>query len=213
MKSFKQFINENDSSYIDWEAIEEICMNTEGLPDSVPQNIRQWDVLIRQYERALDLVNGKWEPNYDWKTEEDFGKSVNEQFYLGKGFKNSIYECFSDLSVDHKQIFKNVDWESLLIAYRFTVWAIFLYKLNLTVLPLLPRKVGGSFWCSDNQLISLEGCPEYVGKDFDCIGNRLTSLKGGPKYVGSDVWCKNNKLPKNIPEIFPGKNLRKYIKK
>jgi hypothetical protein len=45
------------------------------------------------------------------------------------------------------------------------------------------NKVSGNFYCDNNQLISLEGCPKEVGRDFNCSENKLTSLKGSPKKI------------------------------
>ena len=52
--------------------------------------------------------------------------------------------------------------------------------------------VTGSFWCFNNNLTSLEGCPEEVGRNFSCSSNNLTSLKGCPKSIGGDFWCDDN---------------------
>ena len=41
--------------------------------------------------------------------------------------------------------------------------------------------VGGNFYCSSNQLTSLEGAPEKVGGNFYCCWNQLTSLGGAPR--------------------------------
>jgi hypothetical protein len=65
---------------------------------------------------------------------------------------------------------------------------------SLTKLPLKFRNVSGDFYCSDNELTSLEGCPRSVGGDFWCFGNELTSLEGSPSSVGGDFWCFDNKL-------------------
>ena len=54
-------------------------------------------------------------------------------------------------------------------------------------------RVGGSFFCSGNQLISLEGCPEKVASRFYCDCNQLMSLKGCPSLVYGNFYCKNNK--------------------
>jgi hypothetical protein len=45
-------------------------------------------------------------------------------------------------------------------------------------------KVRGYFDCSNNQLVSLEGCPREVGGYFDCNNNQLVSLEGCPMEVG-----------------------------
>ena len=65
---------------------------------------------------------------------------------------------------------------------------------QLTSLEGAPSQVGGDFWCSYNQLTSLEGDPSQVGGYFDCPGNKLTSLEGAPSQVGGDFDCSNNKL-------------------
>jgi hypothetical protein len=52
---------------------------------------------------------------------------------------------------------------------------------RLTKLPLKFRNVGGDFYCSYNNLPSLEGCPQTVGGDFYCRNNQLTSLEGLPE--------------------------------
>jgi hypothetical protein len=65
---------------------------------------------------------------------------------------------------------------------------------ELSKLPLKFGRVTGYFWCSYNQLTSLEGCPTEISGDFDCSYNQLTSLEGCPTEIGGDFWCQNNKL-------------------
>ena len=62
--------------------------------------------------------------------------------------------------------------------------------------------VTGIFYCSNNQLTSLEGAPQKVW-GFDCSRNQLTSLEGAPREVGGYFSCSNNKLTswKGLPEI------------
>jgi hypothetical protein len=69
-----------------------------------------------------------------------------------------------------------------------------LYEKKLTRLPIKFGKVSGSFWCSSNELTTLEGCPSSVGGHFYCDNNQLTTLKGGPKEVGGSFFCSRNKL-------------------
>jgi Leucine-rich repeat (LRR) protein len=79
---------------------------------------------------------------------------------------------------------------------------------ELTKIPLKFRNVSGYFYCSDNNLASLEGCPKSVGSDFSCRYNKLTSLEGCPESVGRSFLCYNNKLtslegcPKSVGEFF-----------
>ena len=75
---------------------------------------------------------------------------------------------------------------------------------NLVTLPLKFGRVTGNFNCSDNDLISLEGCPRYVGMDFICSYNKLTSLKGCPiNKVGWRFSCSYNKITslEGCPEV------------
>ncbi|MCK9477782.1 MAG: hypothetical protein M0R46_17855 [Candidatus Muirbacterium halophilum] len=83
-----------------------------------------------------------------------------------------------------------------------------LFNKGLKVLPLKFRKVSGDFYCSYNQLISLEGAPQSIGGDFHCRYNKLTSLEGAPQRVGGIFWCYSNNLknidylPKYYKELF-----------
>ena len=69
-----------------------------------------------------------------------------------------------------------------------------LRELALTRLPVKFGEVGGDFWCSRNQLTSLEGAPSQVCGDFACSGNKLTSLVGIHKIIKS---CKGIGLSGN----------------
>ena len=66
---------------------------------------------------------------------------------------------------------------------------------QLTKLEGCPKEVvGGSFYCTNNQLTTLEGGPTKVGVDFSCSNNQLTTLEVCPKTVGGDFSCYNNQL-------------------
>jgi hypothetical protein len=85
-----------------------------------------------------------------------------------------------------------------------------LSDLKLTKLPdiLKDITVGGSFYCTFNNLTSLENCPSSVGENFSCTCNLLTSLKGAPKTVGGFFDCRGNNLtslagaPKTVGGFF-----------
>ena len=84
-----------------------------------------------------------------------------------------------------------------------------LYKMQLISLLKLPIKFGkvyGNFWCSYNQLVSLEGAPKYVSGYFFCYGNQLKDLKGAPEYVGGGFDCSDNQLMslEGAPEYVGG---------
>jgi hypothetical protein len=69
-----------------------------------------------------------------------------------------------------------------------------------------PKEVGGAFNCSSNQLTSLEGAPQKVGGSFSCEWNQLTSLKGAPRKIGGGMYVKVNKLEnlEGAPEVIGG---------
>ena len=67
---------------------------------------------------------------------------------------------------------------------------------KLTRLPLKFRKVSGGFYCDNNQLTTLEGCPTEVGGHFNCDNNQLTTLEGCPTEVGGYFSCQTNQLTK-----------------
>ena len=73
-------------------------------------------------------------------------------------------------------------------------------------LPIKFKRVDGQFYCSNNALIDLEGCPSYISGEFYCQSNQLTSLKGGPSYVGRGLYCSNNKISsfEGFPKFIGG---------
>jgi hypothetical protein len=79
------------------------------------------------------------------------------------------------------------------------------YK-RLTKLPLKFGRVTSDFYCHNNNLTSLEGCPKWVGRNFDCHNNNLTTLEGGPESVGDGFYCHNNNLTslKGSPSSIDG---------
>lgn len=86
---------------------------------------------------------------------------------------------------------------------------VYLNNWNLKELPeyIQFNIITGSFYCSENKLTSLRGCPREVRGIFNCSNNKLTSLEGAPKEVGSDFYCYNNQLTslEGAPEIVKGK--------
>ena len=63
---------------------------------------------------------------------------------------------------------------------------VHLSGLGLTKIPINFTEVGGGFYCSSNELTSLEGAPKEVGGSFYCWGNQLTSLEGKPESIGGN---------------------------
>ncbi len=69
-----------------------------------------------------------------------------------------------------------------------------LYNCSLTELPLKFRHVTDYFYCSENQLTSLDGAPHTVGGAFYCSYNKLTSLEFAPKKVHNYFDCRDNNI-------------------
>ena len=69
-----------------------------------------------------------------------------------------------------------------------------LLNIDCEKLPVKFGIVTGSFYCNDNFLTSLEGCPEQVGGSFECYNNHLTSLEGAPTHISDSFWCDDNFL-------------------
>ena len=67
---------------------------------------------------------------------------------------------------------------------------------NLTKLPIKFGNISGYFYCSSNQLTTLEGAPQSVGDGFYCRNNQLTTLEGCPKSVGGHFDCNENNIYK-----------------
>jgi hypothetical protein len=61
------------------------------------------------------------------------------------------------------------------------------------------------FYCSFNELTSLEGGPSSVTGIFNCSNNDVTSLEGAPSSVTGNFYCGHNKLTSL-------KNIHKQIK-
>ena len=80
---------------------------------------------------------------------------------------------------------------------------------KIKFIPVYLNKVTGTFWCtSGGGITSLLGSPRTVGRDFYCSGENLTSLEHGPEIVKGSVNCTNNSIsslkgsPKEIGGIF-----------
>lgn len=80
---------------------------------------------------------------------------------------------------------------------------------NLSKLPLRFHEVTGDFDISDNELVTLEGCPKRIGGSFLAYKNELVSLKGGPIEVGKNFVILKNNI--SSLEYSPAKVREDYI--
>ena len=123
--------------------------------------------LIEQLER----ISGK---KVTFKEDEQTKLPKKEKLIiLLEKYKIANYTINDDLTVD----------EDVRLSY-----------LRLTKLPFKFGSVTGNFYCSGNQLTSLQGAPSSVTGNFDCGYNQLTSLQGGPSSVGGFFNCHDNRL-------------------
>ena len=72
--------------------------------------------------------------------------------------------------------------------------------------------ISGSFYCKNNCLASLSGCPDLIVGDFDCSYNSLTSLVGCPSKVVDNFYSYNIEQPeqKNNHTKNPQNHLNHY---
>ena len=114
-----------------------------------------------------------------------------------------LYDCNGNVKVG-KDLVKD---GRLVIGFGTVKGNFDCHLCDLTSLEGAPQKVGGNFYCTNNNsLTSLEGAPQKVGKDFDCSLNKLTSLEGAPQEVGGSFDCSFNNLTtiKGAPQKVGG---------
>lgn len=78
-------------------------------------------------------------------------------------------------------------------------------KKELIKLPDLTNViVEGDFYCSYNNLTSLQGAPKIVKGHYNCYNNSLETLKGAPERIGGGFSCFNNDLVslEAVPKSF-----------
>ena len=110
-----------------------------------------------------------------FKESTSFPTSEDQIVQLCERYKIKNYSINPDLSIDVEG-------------------SVSLNNLKLSSLPLRFSRVGGSFYCSYNQLTTLEGSPREVGGGFYCYNNHLTTLEGGPREVEGYFDCRYNLL-------------------
>jgi len=96
----------------------------------------------------------------------NFKKKLDPLSSLGIGQKAIIIKWLDEMNVTYYTIKDN-----LVIDVNGD---LNLYNKGLNNIPSYIKfdKVNGSFSCSKNKLLSLEGCPETVGSSFDCRNNK-----------------------------------------
>ena len=123
-----------------------------------------------------------------------FPTSEDQVVQLCKKYEILNYSINPDLSIDVEGSVDlyNLKLSSLPLRFSRVGGGFFCQNNNLTTLEGGPREVGGHFVCFSNRLTTLEGGPREVGGYFDCSSNRLTTLDGGPREVGGEFYCSYN---------------------
>jgi hypothetical protein len=77
---------------------------------------------------------------------------------------------------------------------------------NLKNLVNGPKKIGGQYQVSDNDLTSLIGCASEIPGEFNVSSNKLSSLEHGPKIVCGSYYATDNDLVSvvGIPTMIDG---------
>ena len=124
-------------------------------------------------------------------------ESVNEQEIhdLCKKYSIIFYTINSDgsIDVDGDVNLDNKGLTKLPVKFRRVSGDFYCSINNLTSLEGAPSSLGGTFYCHNNNLTSLVGAPSQVG-NFYCYNNNLTNLEGAPTSVGGNFWCSDNNL-------------------
>jgi len=108
---------------------------------------------------------------------------------------------FGALGIGKRQLIK--DWLDEMSVKNYKInddLSIDLYQnpyLDHTFLNIFPdyiqfNNVFASFFCGENELVSLRGCPLYVKGNFSCSHNYLKTLEFCPKKVDGVFWCNDN---------------------
>ena len=134
------------------------------------------------------------------KFQEYFKESVSfpttkvQVVQLCRQYKIQNYSINQDLSIDvegHVNL-GYLKLTSLPLRFSRVGGGFFCQNNNLTTLEGGPREVRKNFNCHNNLLTTLDGSPREVGGYFDCSSNRLTTLDGGPREVGGEFYCSYN---------------------
>ena len=110
------------------------------------------------------------------------------------GIKNYTINSDGSVDVDGNVSLYKMELTKIPLKFNRVTGGFYCSNNELTSLEGAPKEVGGDFYCSNNKLISLEGCPREVGVNFNCFYNELTNLIGSPKEVGGNFTCSHNQL-------------------
>ena len=102
--------------------------------------------------------------------------------------QDGLVDVDDDVDLERKRLTK------LPLKFGIVSGNFFCSRNELTTVEGAPKSVDGSFSCSYNKLITLEGSPHSVDGFFDCSSNKLTTLEGAPNSVSGAFYCNSNQL-------------------
>jgi hypothetical protein len=115
--------------------------------------------------------------------------------------KEEIVEWLNKMSISNYELIEDEEY-----GYKVNVEEdVDISKKDLDYIAIKFGFIRGNFYCNNNKLEDLEGCPEIVKGSFWCYDNKIKSLKYFPKDVGFNINISSNK----IKEL---KNIQKNVK-
>jgi hypothetical protein len=124
---------------------------------------------------------------------ENFNKSEIVEICKKYSIENYTINPDGSIDVNGDVNLRNVGLTKLPLKFNRISGSFTCSSNNLISLDGCPKEVGGGFYCNNNYLTRLDGCPKEVGNSFDCGDNNLTTLEGCPKEVGGNFKCIGNK--------------------
>lgn len=197
-----------NSKNVNWTGLEE---HFHGRSiDCIPTNAREWNKFRRQYENAIDFINGLpgTDPTKPTQHRDDANAYRNNILFLDLGYKRSPFEVLADYHSSSSVNFRlsefaeyGVDWVTVNRAVYFFKYVTEVnidYSAFTNPKSLLefkfPRYIVKNFKIRNPELLSLEGSPTGVNGDFICQHGELMDLTGGPSYVKGLYMCGSNKI-------------------
>ena len=124
-----------------------------------------------------------------------FQRGADPKNTLGIGQKYLIEKWLKEMNIDNYII--NAD---LTIDVNL---GVDLTRKNLINFPdYIQFNKTKNFWCGENKLKSLRGCPVYVDGNFGCSANKIISLDGCPKIINGSFICTSPKFSRKYIEKF-----------
>lgn len=180
----------SDSCWVEWRQLKETTINPDRIiawMDAISNNynniINNLNSLLGTSMLSIDTLYQKNDPGFQGFVRGNGNKNIKD--LLGEGFislirgKQKSHECLSFIGelIREKGSEKVIEIKGDLDFSNCGLDNIPEFLNNIIIT--------GNFWCDNNNLISLDGCPKEIGGSFSCTNNKLTSLDGKPEVKGN----------------------------